>query len=162
MIKNEKIRAAEVELTGLDGEELGIVPTEEALAMAKRLKVDLVCTSLLFSPPPCRLIGAGAAREQEQQARKREKSGKLKEIRLTPRIEEHDYETKKLQAERLLAGGGSVQLTVRIQGKEGAVAKTLLERLAQELASAGRRATGIQLSGKQAAVRLDPVEQAGS
>lgn len=65
MIKNEKIRAAEVELTGLNGEQLGIVPTSEALAMAKRLKVDLVCLSLMSSPPPCKLI------ERERPSRRR-------------------------------------------------------------------------------------------
>lgn len=70
MIKNEKIRAAEVELTGLNGEQLGIVPTSEALAMAKRLKVDLVCLSLMSSPPPCKLIersgqAGGAAGPQD-------------------------------------------------------------------------------------------------
>lgn len=97
MIKNEKIRAAEVELTGLNGEQLGIVPTSEALAMAKRLKVDLVCLSLMSSPPPCKLIGAGAAKQEAQQARKTERQPKVKEIRLTPQIEDRDYETKKIR-----------------------------------------------------------------
>lgn len=157
MIKNEKIKASEVELTGMNGEELGVVPISEALAMAKKLKVDLVCTSLLSSPPPCRLIGAGAAREQEQQARKRENSPKLKELRLTPHIEEHDYETKRQQAERLLKAGDTVGFVVRIQGKEGPKAKELLESLLKDLKPFGRPKTGIQLSGKQAAVQVDPL-----
>ncbi|MEI7024235.1 translation initiation factor IF-3 [Paenibacillus sp. y28] len=157
MIMNEKIKAAVVELTGLDGEDLGIVPTAEALAMAKKLKVDLVCTSLASSPPPCRLIGAGAAKAEAQQARKAERQPKLKEIRLTPHIEDHDYETKKEQASRILSGGDAVLFVVKIQGKEGAKAKELLEQLIKDLASAGRKKTGIQLSGKQAAVQLDPL-----
>jgi translation initiation factor IF-3 len=156
MIMNEKIKAAVVELSGLNGEDLGVVPTKEALAMAKKLKVDLVCTSLLTSPPPCRLIGAGAARQEEQQARKQERTPKLKEIRLTPSIEEHDYETKKQQAERILKGGDSALLVVQVRGKEGEQAKRLLEELIRDLASVGRKKTGIQLSGKQAAVQLDP------
>ncbi|WCR26452.1 translation initiation factor IF-3 [Paenibacillus thiaminolyticus] len=156
MIKNEKIRAAEVELTGLNGEQLGIVPTSEALAMAKRLKVDLVCLSLMSSPPPCKLIGAGAAKQEAQQARKTERQPKVKEIRLTPQIEDHDYETKKNQAERILRAGDSVQLVIRIKGKEGALAQQILERLLQDLRPAGKR-TGIQLSGKQAMVQVDPV-----
>ncbi|RAV21339.1 translation initiation factor IF-3 [Paenibacillus contaminans] len=157
MIKNEKIKAFEVQLTGVNGEDLGIVPTSEALAMARKLKVDLVCTSLMSSPPPCRLIGAGAAKQEAQQARKQEKAPKLKEIRLTPHIEEHDYETKLQQAERILKAGDAVMLVVKIQGKEGAKAKELLEALLKDLKPSGKPKTGIQLSGKQAAVQLDPL-----
>ncbi|KEQ27414.1 translation initiation factor IF-3 [Paenibacillus tyrfis] len=157
MILNEKIKASEVHLTGVDGEDFGIVPTAEALAMARKLKVDLVCTSLMSSPPPCKLVRAGKAKEEAQQTRKREQAPKLKEIRLTPQIEEHDYETKKQQAERILKSGDTVQFVVRIQGKEGAQAKVLLESLLNDLAASGRKKTGIQLSGKQAAVQVDPL-----
>lgn len=158
MIKNEKIRAAEVQLSGLNGEDLGVVPTSEALAMARKLKVDLVCESLYASPPPCRLIGAGAAREEQQTARKKEREPKLKELRLNPDIEDHDYEVKRSQAERILKAGDSALLVVLVRGKEGQRAKELLERLAGELSGCGRRKTGIQLSGKQAAVQLDPIK----
>jgi translation initiation factor IF-3 len=158
LIKNEKIKAAEVRLTGLQGEELGVVPTAEALAMAKKLKVDLVCTSLLESPPPCRLAGAGAVRQEKEQAKKQERPAKVKELRLTPHIEEHDLEVKKSQAERLLRGGDAVLLKVVLSGsKEGAQAKALLEELTKALAPCGKRQTGIQLSGKQAMVQLDPL-----
>ncbi|TBL72461.1 translation initiation factor IF-3 [Paenibacillus thalictri] len=155
MIINEKIKASEVLLTGIDGEELGIVKTADALAMARKLKVDLVCMSLLSSPPPCRLIGAGAAKQEAQQTRQRE--AKVKEIRLTPQIEEHDLDTKKQMAERILKSGDAVLLVVRVQGKEGARAKELLESLVKQLGGSGRPKTGIQLSGKQAAVQLDPL-----
>jgi translation initiation factor IF-3 len=157
MIKNEKIKAAEVQLTGINGEDLGIVSTKEALAMARELKVDLVCTSLMTSPPPCRLIGAGAAKQEAEQARKRERAPKIKEIRLTPQIEDHDYDTKKNQAEKILKAGDAVQFVVKIQGKEGERAKLLLEELLKDLSSSGRKKTGIQLSGKQAAVQIDPI-----
>lgn len=160
MIKNEKIKASEVHLTGIDGEDLGIVRTPEALAMAKRLKVDLVCESLFSFPPPCRLIGAVAAKTAQQQARKREREAKVKEIRLTANIEEHDYDTKKVQAERILKAGDSVLFVVRIQGKEGDKAKALLEGLVKELASYGQKKTGIQVSGKAAQVQLDAKEEA--
>lgn len=157
MIMNEKIKAAEVQLTGIDGEDLGVVPTAEALALARRLKVDLVCTSLMSSPPPCRLVGAGAAKREAQQARKQERASKLKELRLTPYIEEHDLETKTQQAQRMLKSGDAVLLVVRIQGKEGERAKALLEAMVKELRPAGRPRTGIQVSGKQAAVQIDPL-----
>ncbi|MFC0214488.1 translation initiation factor IF-3 [Paenibacillus chartarius] len=157
LLMNEKIKASEVALTGLDGEDLGIVPTKEALEMAKRLKVDLICTSLMSSPPPCKLMRSGKAKEEAQQARKREAGAKLKELRLTARIEDHDYETKKAQAERMLTGGDAVLFVVKLQGKEGPEAKALLESLVKELRHAGRAASGIQLSGKQAAVQLNPL-----
>ncbi|WP_159884123.1 translation initiation factor IF-3 [Paenibacillus puerhi] len=158
MIKNEKIKASEVQLTGVNGEDLGIVPTAEALSMARKLKVDLVCDSLLSSPPPCRLIGAGAARESAQQARKQERPAKVKEIRLTPGIEDHDLDTKRQQAERVLKSGDSALFVVRLQGKaDGERAKAMLEDLMKSLNAVGRKKTGIQLSGKQAAVQLDPL-----
>ncbi|MCZ8514002.1 translation initiation factor IF-3 [Paenibacillus filicis] len=160
MIMNEKIKASEVRLTGMDSEDLGIVTTAEALAMAKQLKADLVCDSLMQSPPPCRLAARGAAKQQALQqkhgARKQAQPLKVKELRLTPHIEEHDYETKKNQAERMLSGGDAVLLVVKVQGKEGVLAKQLLERLVSDLAHCGHKNSGIQLSGKQAAVQLNP------
>ncbi|MDR6552086.1 translation initiation factor IF-3 [Paenibacillus qinlingensis] len=161
IIKNEKIKASEVEVTGLQGEDLGVMSTKDALALAKKLKVDLVCTSLMSSPPPCKLIGAGAAKQEalqeKQQARKQEQGPKVKELRLTANIEDHDLDTKRQQAERILKGGDAVLLVVKISGKEGAKAKELLETLVKELSPHGKKHTGIQLSGKQAAVQLDPL-----
>lgn len=161
MIKNEKIKASEVHVTGIQGEDLGVMSTKEALLLAKQLKVDLVCTSLMSSPPPCTLIGAGQAKQEamqeKQQARKREQAPKVKELRLTPYIEDHDLETKRQQAGRILQGGDAVQLVVKISGKEGARAKALLEDLIKDLSAYGRKQTGIQLSGKQASVQLDPL-----
>jgi len=161
ILMNEKIKASEVHLTGLNGEDLGIVPRDEALDMARRLKADLVCASLLSSPPPCKLAARGTAKQEaakeKQDARKAASGPKLKEIRLTPNIEDHDYDTKRRQAEKLLSSGDAVQFVVKIQGKEGQKAKELLEQLLKELAPVGRKATGIQLGGKQAAVRVDPL-----
>jgi len=157
MIKNEKIKAAEVQLTGINGEDLGIVPTSEALRLAKEHKVDLVCTSLMTSPPPCKLIRSGAVREEKQQEKKRERSMKCKEIRLTPHIEDHDYDTKKQQAERILRSGDAVQLVVKVSGKEGEKAKKLVEELLRDLSSAGQKESGIQVSGKQVAVKVNPI-----
>ncbi|GIO16143.1 translation initiation factor IF-3 [Cohnella xylanilytica] len=162
MIMNEQIKASEVLLTGADGEDLGVVSRDEALALARKLKVDLVCTSLLSSPPPCRLVGRGEARDERnrerREERKREQPAKVKEIRLTAHIEEHDYETKRRQADKLLAAGDAVQLTVKLtNAKEGPAAKELLERLAKDLSGVGKKETGIQISGKQAAVKINPV-----
>jgi translation initiation factor IF-3 len=137
MITNEQIKASEVELTGLNGENLGIVSRAEALALAKKFKVDLVCMSLMKSPPPCKLISRGAARQSAEQANsktRKEESTKVKEIRLTVNIEAHDYETKMRQAEKLLGLGCAVQFVVMLQGKEGPKAKELLEKILKSLA----------------------------
>ncbi|MFD1885712.1 translation initiation factor IF-3 [Paenibacillus wenxiniae] len=158
MIKNEKIKASEVYVTGIEGEDLGIMPTAEALKLAKQLKVDLVCTSLLSSPPPCQLIGAGAARQKQQQDAKRDRPAKLKEIRLTASIEDHDYETKQQQARRLLQSGHAVMLVVKTGNtKQSTAARKLLEDLLRDLKADGRPTTGIQVSGKQSMVQLDPL-----
>ncbi|KIL37544.1 translation initiation factor IF-3 [Cohnella kolymensis] len=160
MILNEQIKASEVKLQGIGGEDLGVVSRDEALAMARKLKVDLICTSLFSSPPPCKLMARGSAKQEaakeKQDARKNEQPAKVKEIRLSANIENHDYETKQRQAEKLLAAGSAVQLVVRIQGKEGPKAKELLERLLKDLAASGKKETGVQLSGKQAAVKVIP------
>ncbi|BBH22868.1 translation initiation factor IF-3 [Paenibacillus baekrokdamisoli] len=161
MIVNEQIKASEVQLTGLNGENMGIVPRDEALALAKKLKVDLVCTSLMSSPPPCKLISRGAAKQsaiaEKRETSKKEQPMKVKEIRLTTHIEDHDYDTKLRQSEKLLSSGNAVELVVRIQGKEGPKAKELLERALKDLAAAGKKQTGIQVSGKQAVVRVLPL-----
>ncbi|MEJ1715116.1 hypothetical protein SMA37_26240, partial [Escherichia coli] len=76
---------------------------------------------------------------------------------LTPQIEDHDYDTKKNQAHKLLKSGKAVLLVVRIQGKEGPKAKELLEQLLKDLVDVGSKQTGIQLSGKQAMVQVNPI-----
>ncbi len=161
IIMNEKIKSAEVWLTGLNGEDLGVVKRDEALKIARDLKADLVCTSLFSSPPPCKLVAKGMAKQEaskeKQAVRKQEGPLKVKEIRLTANIEDHDYDTKYRQADKLLASGNAVQFVVKLQGKEGPQAKELLERLLKDLAPSGRKETGIQLSGKQAAVKVIPL-----
>ncbi|QRG70647.1 translation initiation factor IF-3 [Brevibacillus choshinensis] len=161
MIMNEKIKASEVLLIGVNGEDLGIVPTKEALKMAKELEVDLVCQSLASSPPPCRLVSRTDFKQQAIQdsakSRKAEKGPKLKEIRLSAFIEDHDYDTKKRQAERILVAGDSVQLTVRLEKKESQEAKKLVEELVRELAHCGKQEKGIQVSGKQVIAVMLPL-----
>lgn len=153
MITNEQIKATEVLLTGINGEDLGVVPTKEALERAKSLKVDLVCTSLMSSPPPCKLVGKGNYKMEhnkvKQQERKASSGNKLKEVRLTSHIEEHDYDTKKRQAERILTAGNDVQLTVLVDKKKSDPAKQLAEELVRDLKHCGQLDKGIQVSGKQ-------------
>ncbi|WP_379137369.1 translation initiation factor IF-3 [Paenibacillus sp. sgz500958] len=165
---NEQIRASEVVLTGLRGEKLGVVSREEALAMARAQGADLVCTSLMSSPPPCSLMakGKGKAAVQKDNAARKADSGrasggsskeKVKELRFTAHIEEHDYDTKLRQADKHLRSGKPVQLVVKASGaKEAAAAKTVIERLVADLKEAGVKDTGIQTGGKGSQVKLNP------
>ncbi|RCX17740.1 translation initiation factor IF-3 [Fontibacillus phaseoli] len=165
---NEQIKASEVALTGLRGEKLGIVSRAEALAMARSAGADLVCTSLMSSPPPCSLMAKGkakAAAQKETAVRKAETgraSGhgskeKVKEFRFTAHIEEHDYETKLRQADKLLRSGKPVQCVVKASGaKEAVAAKAVLERLLADLKEVGVKESGIQTSGKGSQVKVNP------
>ncbi|NUU62984.1 translation initiation factor IF-3 [Paenibacillus agri] len=166
---NEQIRASEVDLTGIRGEKLGIVSTKEALAMARSAGADLVCTSLMSSPPPCSLMAKGkakAAAQKESSAVRKGDAGraagkgskeKVKELRFTAHIEEHDYDTKLRQADKHLRSGKPVQLVVKASGaKEAAAAKTVIERLVADLKEAGVKDTGIQTGGKGSQVKLNP------
>ena len=159
-IMNEKIKAEEIQLTGIDGEDLGIVATKKALQMAKELRVDLVCTSLLSSPPLCQLVGRFDYKQQVEKEssknRKAEKGAKVKEIRLSAFIEDHDYDTKKRQAERILSSGDYVHLIVRLEKRESKEAKALVEQLVRDLAHCSKQDKGIQVSGKQVMAVLLP------
>lgn len=161
MIANEKIKAAEVQVTGVNGEDLGIMSTKEALQMAKELDVDLVCLSLASSPPPCQLVSRTDFKQQKVKEnaknRKAEKGPKVKEVRLSAFIEDHDYETKKRQAEQILQAGDVVQLTVRLEKKESQEAKRLVEELVRDLAHCGKQDKGIQVSGKQVVAVVLPL-----
>lgn len=161
MIMNEKIKASEVQLIGLDGEDLGIHSTKEALQMAKEHKVDLVCLSLTSSPPPCQLIRRSDFKQQtekqKQVERKAEKGFKTKEIRLNEHIEDHDYDTKKRQAERILTSGDAVLMKVLLEGKKSDAAKLLVQQLIHDLKHCGKQEKGIQVSGKQIVVEIHPI-----
>jgi translation initiation factor IF-3 len=166
---NEQIRASEVVLTGLRGEKLGVVSREEALAKARVAGADLVCTSLMSSPPPCSLVAKGkakAAAQKEAAAARKADAGraaggkakeKVKELRFTAHIEEHDYDTKLRQADKHLRSGKPVLLNVKASGaKEAAAAKAVVERLLADLKEAGVKETGIQTGGKGSQVKVNP------
>lgn len=157
LLMNEKIKASEVDLIGLDGEKLGILPTAEALKLAKQHNADLVCTSMLQSPPPCQLMAKGQAKQQKNKDQLKEANKKTKEIRLTAQIEDHDYDTKLRQCESLLQSGHPISLVVKVQGKNANNGKQLIESLLQDLKHVGKKETGVQVSGKQVNVTVLPL-----
>lgn len=119
---NEKIQVREVRLIDEKGEQKGIVATVEAMEMARRLGLDLVEVSPTASPPVCKLLDYGKYRfEQEKKLReskKKQKLVKLKEIRMQPKIEEHDLGFKTKHIQEFLNEGYKVKVTVRFRGRE--------------------------------------------
>ena len=119
---NEKIQVREVRLIDEKGEQRGIVATVEAMEMARRTGLDLVEVSPTASPPVCKLLDYGKYRfEQEKklrEAKKKQKLVKLKEIRMQPKIEEHDLAFKTKHIAEFLGEGFKVKVTIRFRGRE--------------------------------------------
>lgn len=119
---NEQIRVREVRLIDDEGEQKGIVPTMEALRMAKDLDLDLVEVSPNANPPVCKILDYGKYRfEQEKRlrdSRKNQKALKLKEIRMQPKIGSGDLDTKAKHIQEFLDEGDKVKVTIRFRGRE--------------------------------------------
>ena len=119
---NEQIRDREVRLIGADGEQLGIVSSREAQKIADEAGLDLVKIAPNAKPPVCKVIDYGKYRyeqaRKEKDAKKKQKTVELKEIRLSPNIEANDLNTKMNAAKKFLAKGNKVKITLRFRGRE--------------------------------------------
>lgn len=119
---NEQIRVREVRLISDDGEQQGIVPTLEALKMAKERDLDLVEVAPQASPPVCKILNYGKFKfENEKKLRdskKKQKLLKLKEIRMQPKIDDHDLDFKSKHVRDFLLEGNKVKVTIRFRGRE--------------------------------------------
>ncbi len=160
---NEKIRADSVRLIGPDGEQVGIVGVPEALNYADRLNLDLVEVAPMASPPVCKVMDYGKYRyEQEQkakEARKRQTTISIKEIKLRPKIDDHDFDTKKGHVERFLKKGDKVKLTIMFRGRELVhphLGERLLRRMAEDLADIGEVESEPNLDGRNMVMMLAP------
>ena len=122
LLINERIRAKEVQLIGANGEKLGVVSLETALDKAYEAKLDLVLVSPNAQPPVCNLMNYGKYKfeqaKKEKESRKNQKTFELKEIRVTPNIEQHDFDFKAKNARKFLEDGNKVKITVRFRGRE--------------------------------------------
>ncbi|MAP41125.1 MAG: translation initiation factor IF-3, partial [Woeseiaceae bacterium] len=112
---NERIRVKEVRVIDDNGEQLGIMPPQQAVVIAKQKGLDLVEVSPTASPPVCRILDFGRYQYQEQkrarEAKKHQKTTELKEIKFRPKVDEHDYQFKKKHIERFLGDGDKVKAT---------------------------------------------------
>lgn len=137
---NERIRVPKVRLIGADGEQVGIVDTDEARQMARDAELDLVEVAAGAKPPVCRLLDYSKYKyEQEQKqkaARKHQTQVNIREIKLRPKIAENDYNTKKGHVERFLKAGDKVKVTIMFRGREQAHperGRDLLYKLVEDL-----------------------------
>ena len=138
---NEQIRDKEIRLIGEDGEQLGIMPVKEALKLAKEAELDLVKIAPTAKPPVCKIIDYGKYRyemaRKEKEARKKQKTIDIKEVRLSPNIDENDLNTKVNAAKKFIEKGDRVKVTLRFRGREMAhmqSSKQILDVFAEKLA----------------------------
>ena len=119
---NGQIREREVQLIGENGEKLGVISTKEALEKAMDKNLDLVLVAPNGKPPVCKIMNYGKYKfeqsKKEKEAKKKQKTLELKELRVTPNIEEHDFEFKTKNARKFLGDGNKVKITVRFRGRE--------------------------------------------
>ena len=130
---NHRIRVPEVRLVGIEGEQLGIVSIDEAMRMAQDAAVDLVEVAASARPPVCRLMDYGKfkylTKKKTADAKRSATHVEVKEVKIRPKTDQHDFDTKLNQARRFLAEGNRVKFTVMFRGRELAYANTQRERL---------------------------------
>ncbi len=165
---NERIRVPKVRLIGADGEQVGIVATDEARKIAREADLDLVEVAPDARPPVCRLLDYSKYKyEQEQkakQARKHQQQVNVREIKLRPKIADHDYETKKGHVERFLNKKDKVKVTIMFRGREQAHperGKALLDRLYEDLGELAVIEQEAQREGRNMHMVLAPSKDAG-
>ncbi|GAA2692443.1 MULTISPECIES: translation initiation factor IF-3 [Nonomuraea] len=141
---NERIRVPEVRLVGPNGEQVGIVSIHDALKLAQEADLDLVEVAATARPPVCKLMDYGKFKYESamkaREARKNQAHTIIKEIKLRPKIDPHDYETKKGHVVRFLKAGDKVKVTIMFRGREQSrpeLGFRLLQRLAEDVTELG-------------------------
>ena len=160
---NEAINDREVRLIGSQGEQLGIMPSAEALQIADEQGLDLVKISPQATPPVCKLMNYGKFRfeqsKREKEARKNQHVVEIKEIRMSPGIDIGDFNTKLKNAQKFIADGNRVKVSVRFRGREMAhtsIGRDLLERFAEQCAETANLDKAPKLEGRMMSILLSP------
>ncbi len=137
---NDRIRVPQVRVVSAEGEQVGIIGTQEALEMALEQDLDLVEVAPQAEPPVARIMDYGKYKYEQavrqRESRKKQTQVTVKEMKMRPKIDRHDYETKKGHVERFLRQGAKVKVTIMFRGRETAhtdLGRRLLDRLAEEL-----------------------------
>jgi translation initiation factor IF-3 len=161
---NEQIRISPIRLIGAEGEQLGLVPTVQALEKARAAGLDLVEVAADERPPVCKILDFGKMRfanSQKGNKAGRVRQQKLKELRLRPRTGDHDVETKAAQARKFLEHNDKVQLTVTFRGREMQhvqEGRRVLDGVIQTLADVGKVERPPSMDGKRMTVMLMPTK----
>ncbi len=160
---NEGIRVREVRLIDADGNQKGIVPTFEALQMARDAGLDLVEVAPQAQPPVCKLLDYGKYKfeleKKIRESRKHQKQVRIKEIRMQPKIDGHDLEFKTRHIQEFLDEGDKVKVTVRFRGRELAhteLGKDVLDRILQMLGDTFLLEKPAQMEGRTMSLLLNP------
>lgn len=160
---NEEIRAREVRLVGANGDQIGIKSRNEALEMAQTANLDLVMVAPNAKPPVCRIMDYGKYRyeqqKKEKEARKNQKVINIKEVRLSPTIEEHDFNTKLRNAIKFLEKGDKVKASIRFKGRaitHKEIGQRVLDRLAEQCAEVSVVEQKPKMEGRSMFIVLAP------
>ncbi|HIF61577.1 MAG TPA: translation initiation factor IF-3 [Candidatus Pelagibacter sp.] len=153
---NERIHASEVQVISSDGKNLGTLPTREAIEMAKEEGLDLIEISPNAKPPVCKIIDMGKYKYELQKkthkAKKKQKTVNLKEIKLRPVTDTHDYNFKIKNAQRFLEKGDKVKFTVRFKGREMQhpnLGHQLMQRIISDTSNVGKVEVRPKFEGRQ-------------
>jgi translation initiation factor IF-3 len=160
---DEFIKSPKVRVIDQDGENLGVLYTREAIAIAQEAGLNLVEVSPGADPPVCKILDIGKFKYETQKkaaaARKNQKTQEIKEIKMRPNIDEHDYQTKMKAIHRFLEEGDKVKLTLRFRGRElshGELGLKLLERVRDETAEQAKVEQLPRLEGRQMLMVIAP------
>ena len=160
---NDRIRVPEVRLVGPNGETVGIVPTDQALKLAQEADLDLVEIAPQGKPPVCKLMDYGKFKyenaQKAREARRNQTNVIIKEMKLRPKIDAHDYETKKGHVVRFLKAGDKVKITIMFRGREQhrpELGFRLLQRLAEDVTELGFVESSPKQDGRNMIMVLGP------
>jgi translation initiation factor IF-3 len=166
---NEQIRVDKIRLIGADGEQIGVVTVREAMVKAEEAGLDLVEISPNAEPPVCKILDYGKYKYEQQkkanEARKKQKVIEIKEIKIRPMIDDHDYQVKMRAAVRFLEEGNKVKVTMRFRGRELShieLGTQLLDRMKKELVALGKIELEPRLEGRQMIMIMGPIEGGGA
>ena len=161
---NERIRAREVRLVAEKGEQLGIMPLEQALEIARKHNLDLVEVAPTAVPSVCRLLDYGKYKyeqeKKEREAKKSQRASLLRQVRLRPKIDDHDFEAKTKIVRKLLAEGDKVKLTMIFRGREithPEIGWRLLQRMSEALKEVATADSQPSMEGRSMNMILSPI-----
>ena len=161
---NNKINSPEVQVIGSTGENLGIINTNAAISMAKEEGLDLIEIAPNAKPPVCKIIDMGKYKydiqKKTNKAKKRQKKIELKEIKLRPVTEAHDYNFKLKHAQKFLSKGDKVKFTIRFKGRElqhSHLGQDLMSKINEDIKLVGKVEMNPKFDGKQMIMVIQPL-----